>query len=46
MSKFLDAANHPLTFIVAVTLAVTATRKLFYLGASKAGWGGVASFFK
>lgn len=43
--KFLNAANHPLVFIITMTLLVTATRKLFATGFKKLGWTGPANFF-
>lgn len=46
MNKLLDAADHPITFVLFITLAVFGVRAMFVYGAKRVGAPGVAAFFK
>lgn len=41
----LEKFDHPIFFVLALTLVVTASQQILAAGAKKMGWTGIANFF-
>jgi hypothetical protein len=46
MEKTLNMLDHPLPFLLFMTLAIFGVRAVAKWGANRAGWTGVAAFFQ
>jgi hypothetical protein len=46
VGKWIDVADHPILYMIAVTLFVVAFMNLFYYAFVQLGWNGPASLFK
>ncbi len=46
MERLLDALDHPIIFVLFMTLAVFGVAAMATWGAKKMGWAGIANFFQ
>lgn len=46
MERFLDTIDHPIVFVLFMTMAVFGVAAIVTWGAKQMGWTGIANFFQ